>query len=1073
MVIPARVREDGLVLRLIGEFAVVRSGRALRPAEVGSRKARTLLKLLAVERDRWVGLDRVVEALWHGQPPQRPPEYVATIVSRLRSALGESIIEGSRDGYRLGRPPAVEVDLGIAERRLAEARQRAAAGEAGLASVAAGVALRHLGDGRLLVADADAGWAEAAQAGTAGLLRLAREVAATAALTIGDPAAARDLALAAIAADAFDEQAHRQLMRAEAALGEPARAIAAYERLRATLAVELGADPAPETRDLHLAILREDATPPDHTNRVPAAARPAIVGRDAVLARLTGRWSAAAQGQPALVLITGEAGIGKTRLATELVDVAGRTGGIVLRARCYEAERSLFLQPIVEALGEHAGTADPALIRAAAGDSAGPVIGLVPQIAAIVDPAPHQQDRGEVARRLAYDAFSRYVCRLATEPVLLLVDDLHQAGLATVELLHYLVRRAGAARLLVIATVRAEEGAAALTALADVAERIELGPLTPESVAELAAAAGHGDRAESIASRTGGHPLFVVETLQALSAGESGIPESLSAAVLARIRRSGEQTEDLLRAAAVLGAAIEPETVARLLDVSPVAATAGCERALAARLLVVADRAYEFANDLIREVVYASMPRPTRVAFHRRAADLQSDRPESVGAHAAAAGDWARAGRAWLLAGEQAGTRFAYTDAEALLTHAIEAAQRSQDREVAGRAYLARGHVREALASYHEALADIETAVRLARESGDRRLEMRALREWASDVPTSLGAPVTQCVPILHSGLRIAEALGDRANEADLLARLAVITSNRLQFTEALGYGHRAVHAGRASGDRRALAVALDGLKTAYAYLGEVERLETVLAELEPLLRQEGDLWLLSWAVQEGAFPAIAAGRWDEALARLTEAYELNKRSGWLNFGGWFVGQLGWVHRLRGDLDEALRHGRTAVEFTRDSAHAWWRSAACTQLARTLLASGETAEAVELLHIGRDYARQEGAESYLLNCLASLAEATGDRSVLEEAATLLAGVDVPPGGAWLLGAEAYLALARAFLAHGEPARALSTVELIAGPAARTGWTWVEAEATGILAAAGGHSSSARAAAARSAPSVST
>ena len=78
----------------------------------------------------------------------------------------------------------------------------------------------------------------------------------------------------------------------------------------------------------------------------------------------------------------------------------------------------------------------------------------------------------------------------------------------------------------------------------------------------------------------------------------------------------------------------------------PSVAVAQCEQALAARLLTVADRAYEFANDLIRDVIYATMPAPTRVSYHRRAADLLGDRPEAVGAHAAAAADWSRAARA-------------------------------------------------------------------------------------------------------------------------------------------------------------------------------------------------------------------------------------------------------------------------------------------------------------------------------------------------------------------------------------------------------------------------------------------
>ncbi len=132
------------------------------------------------------------------------------------------------------------------------------------------------------------------------------------------------------------------------------------------------------------------------------------------------------------------------------------------------------------------------------------------------------------------------------------------------------------------------------------------------------------------------------------------MPESLRSAVQARVRRTGPAAEALLRGRAVLGAAVDPLILGELLDLTPAAAVERCEQALAARLLVVSGRDYEFANDLIREVMYATTPEPTRLAYHRRAADLLTGQPEALARHAAAAGDWPRAARAWLLAAEDA-----------------------------------------------------------------------------------------------------------------------------------------------------------------------------------------------------------------------------------------------------------------------------------------------------------------------------------------------------------------------------------------------------------------------------------
>src|SRR5262249_3366662 len=167
-----------------------------------------------------------------------------------------------------------------------------------------------------------------------------------------------------------------------------------------------------------------------------------------------------------------------------------------------------------------------------------------------------------------------------------------------------------------------------------------------DAVAQLARAAGQDELAGRILERTRGHTLFVVEVLRALASGEQGVPESLRTAVQARVHRAGPPVETLLRAAAVLGSTVDPLTLAAMLDLVPAAALEQCEAALGARLLVVSGRDYEFANDLIRDVLYASTPEPTRLAYHRRAADLLTGQPESLARHAAAAGDWLRAGPA-------------------------------------------------------------------------------------------------------------------------------------------------------------------------------------------------------------------------------------------------------------------------------------------------------------------------------------------------------------------------------------------------------------------------------------------
>ncbi|WP_344388216.1 BTAD domain-containing putative transcriptional regulator, partial [Asanoa iriomotensis] len=358
-------------IRLVGPFAVVRDGRVLPDAEVGSRKARTLLALLAAE-GRVVSVDQIVGALWPARPPSRPAENVATLVSRVRAALGAELVSGGRGGYRVH----ADVDLHRAARAVAEA-ERVLPGDPAAALEAAASAEAVLAAAPALTGELAADWAAAVRADQAEQLRRARQEVAAAAVAAGQPARARDAALAASRADPFDEEAVRGLMRAHDALGEPARALEVYERLRTLLAEELGVDPAAATRDLHVAVLRGDAGPPAVPPAVPpvAPAPPApenrLAGRSAELARLSGAWRDATSGRPRLMLVAGEPGIGKTRLAEELARLARGTAGTVVTVRCYAAERSLFLQPVVEAIADLVTHSAADHVRAAAGDRDG------------------------------------------------------------------------------------------------------------------------------------------------------------------------------------------------------------------------------------------------------------------------------------------------------------------------------------------------------------------------------------------------------------------------------------------------------------------------------------------------------------------------------------------------------------------------------------------------------------------------------------------------------------------------------------------------------------------------------
>jgi DNA-binding SARP family transcriptional activator/tetratricopeptide (TPR) repeat protein len=1064
----------GVEVRLVGRLTVVRDGVTLPDKEVGSRKARTLLAVLAAQPSLPHDADWLAGLLWPDDPPQSPADNVATLVSRLRGVLGAAAIEGDRAGWCLGAGVQVDVDEAA---RLVNAIQQRLAAEPALALTAVTTALRLL-DGDVLVGEPDAEWTGELRDRAQQLVRRGRHLGAEAALEVGEQATAVGLAELAVAADPFDETAVRLLLRASSLAGEPARGLAAYERLRVTLADELGTDPAPETQTLFLDQLAERPLVPQTPEpvRLAALSRASIAGRDGELAQLAERWSRAVGGDPGLVLLCGEAGIGKTSLANELVTMVRATGGTALQARCYETERSLLLQPLVDAVRPEILRSSPAVLRDIAGDRSASLALLVPEVADVLGAMPHDVATPETERRLAFEAMATLLRRMAARtPVLLLLDDLQVAGLSTLDGLHLLMRRAGGARLLVVATLRTEEGQEALLRLSDLAERVDVGPLQPEAVEALAEAAGHAHLAASIVARTGGHALFVVETLRALGDGEQGVPASLTAAVTQRVARAGPEVEELARAAAVLGASFEPGTVAGLLDITSSVAARRCEQLVTSRLAVESGRTYEFVNDLVHEVLYATTPEPTRHTYHLRAADLLADRPERAAPHAAAAGQPARAATYWLAAATEASRRFALSDAESLLDRCLEAARESGDPELVVRALLERGRVREVLGSYAESVEDDQAGLELAREHGLLRWEMILHREMAADASIGLGKPLAFGIPHLEAGLELAVRLGDRVSEASLLARFAVLASNRLRFVEALDYGQRAVAAGRAADDETSLALGLDGLKTVYAYTGELAELDAVTRELEVLLRRSANLELLAWTVFERNFIPLAAGRWDQARAAVEEALALTRRRGRVGYESWYLGHLGWIARLEGHLDDALVHGRRSLDATA-GIHTWFGSTACAMQAANLMArgsDGDRDEAVRLLRTGWASAEQSGAESYVLRCLAPLAELTGDPDLLDQADAMLREAQFAPGTAWLHGLDAYLALARAWRNMGDDLRALEVLTPFVDAGRRAGWSVLLDVAGAFELEAALQKSSARSPAARRAPSPGT
>ncbi|HEU4567647.1 MAG TPA: AAA family ATPase [Marmoricola sp.] len=1041
-----------------GTLSVTTEDRRFAGPQLGTPKARRLLAALAVARHGPVPADRLTDAVWGDQVPRDPGANLATLASRLRRTLGAGVVTPGSSAYALD--GGAELDVDTAAALLERAESRLVHGEPTLAAAGAARALELLADGSL-APECSGSWADGLRREVEELCRTARHLHAAASTRSGEPDAAVTSARLATLADPFDERAHRDLIRALVAGGRTGEALEVHAQLVRRLADELGTDPDEETRSLHLAILRGQARAEPEVVPEPSPA-PALVGRDDELGEILGAWSGVATGGARLLLVSGVPGIGKTRLLAAVGETARATGALVLAMRCRPAQRSLFLQPFVEALRPVLLSMPQAPLRALLGVHLPAWARLVPELAELFDVPPAGRQSADLGRRRAFDAVAAVLDGLAARrPVLVVLDDLQYGADATADLVAHLAVVLGPAPVLLLTAARSD-GLGALSATVELAEQVRLGPLAPAAVDALVASSGLADRAGVIRSRTRGHPLSVVAILRALVSGSAGTPEDLTTAVRAQLELLAAGEARTAAAASVLGTRVDPSLLAGLLSRAEADVVGDCERLVAAGLMSPAGPVYEFINDLVQEAVLGTLPEPLAIAHHRRAADLLSGRPEEMAHHAHAAGEPGRAAAGYLQAGRTARRSGAVADAVALLTQALRDAREAGDHTLSATVLLERARAHEARPDYAAAEQDVVAAESEVTAASDPRLRMRAQLLLGGDVSVARHRRLASVLDHNRTGLLRATELGDAVSAALFRTRLVVLECSRLRLDDALRLASSAVTESRAGGNAEALARSLDGLKTVHAYCGDAPALTSVVEELMPLLDRLRLPWLQQWALLESALVPAAAGDWTAARARCDGALEVNRETGYAAYTGFFRAQRGWLARLAGDLDAALADGRRSVAETAPAGHPWWYATAAGCCAATLLELGRADEAAALCQDALAAVGEEVGAAYRLRCLAPYAAATGER--VDEADRLLATLQAPAGGAWITGADVYDALASAWLARGEPERAAAVVSPLLA-ATRHAWAGIHERIA--------HRTSATSPAARSAPSPGT
>ena len=441
-----------------------------------------------------------------------------------------------------------------------------------------------------------------------------------------------------VSLDPLNEEACLTLMRLYTLNGDRASALRVYHTCASALQTELGTIPGAVLNGAYERLLAAEASPLD-TSATGMNAAP-LIGRVREWKRMQTTWQAAAAGQSRLLILWGEAGIGKTRLAEDLLIWANRQGIITAVTRCYAAEGDLAYAPVATLLRSE--VLRPGIARLSR-EWQLEISRLAPDLTE-ARPSVRPLTEGWQRQRL-FEALARAV--LATQrSLILLVDDLQWCDRDTLEWLHYLLRYQPGARLLVIGTIRAEEVDAghALLKLLEALRReshiteISLDPLSQEETAELAVhVAGHTlsqERNAHLYQETEGNPLFVVEMLRAPVVVEAPanahassdtvmeLPPSVQAVVARRLNLLSPSARAILEVASVIGRSFTFEVIAQTVDLDEDSIVRGLDELWQRRVVrEQGSDAYDFTHGKLRAVAYAELSATRQRILHRRVAE--------------------------------------------------------------------------------------------------------------------------------------------------------------------------------------------------------------------------------------------------------------------------------------------------------------------------------------------------------------------------------------------------------------------------------------------------------------------
>jgi class 3 adenylate cyclase/predicted negative regulator of RcsB-dependent stress response len=687
-------------------------------------------------------------------------------------------------------------------------------------------------------------------------------------------------------------------------------------------------------------------------------ARGRLVGRGAELTQLKGHWDQTQQARAHLVLLSGEPGVGKTRLAQDLIAHAQKGGAIVLRGGCYEYEATTPYLPFVEALRDWAHWQSPDQLRAALGTTAAEIAKFAPEIEAKLGAlAPNAPLPPNDERLRLFDNTARFLQSLAAERGLLVfIDDVHWADQGTLSLLQYLLRHLRAHRVLALAAYREIELDRAhplASALIDwnrerLATRIALGRLSRADTGTLLATLFQVDNVSdeftaALYRETEGNPFFIEEVVKSLieqgeiyregdswgrkETHELAIPQSVKEAIGRRLNRLSDAAVEALRTAAALGkifpfrelAAVSAAGEDALLDALDEASNAQLIRADSG-----GGDSFAFTHDKIREVLYEELNPIRRRRLHQRIGETletlyapsgqqqagrTDEHAQDLAHHFSQAGDLERVMNYSRRAAQSAKRVFAHDEALKYLEQARESAEAlERDAEMAV--------IDEAIGDIHDARGVIPRAI----ESYERALSRVTAREARAALKAKVGnayVPIGDPRGLVYLEQAIAELNPETQTNALALATALVgrYYHYRTEHRKAVEFLERARQLAEPLDDAVTLGNIYTFLAGAYQHL---------------LLYHESDRWAraaIALGERKHSPEAVASGNeflaensagrglWDDALAYAAKDADAGRASGSLARVAW--SEFSRVQGLhgKGELAAALQVSLSALEL--------------------------------------------------------------------------------------------------------------------------------------------------------------